>query len=202
MKSQPYVLGLSPRPELDYSLFPSVSFTHVLCSVRYLTLSPPRHAQVSLLTPSYLGSVFLPVSTVVFSLFLVALSPFSCVWPIYNTAFLFSPHLLHSLLPSSPSYSYKILSQLLFSVWGSIAGTSQLLTGDLSLVSMGSGFQLHQFCFQFNDSPVKNAFLWEHLLPPHPNRVLSLMSYYLLTVTDLASLRQHCLLPVRKTPTF
>lgn len=79
MKSQPYVLGLSPRPELDYSLFPSVSFTHVLCSVRYLTLSPPRHAQVSLLTPSYLGSVFLPVSTVVFNLFLVALSPFSCV---------------------------------------------------------------------------------------------------------------------------
>lgn len=127
---------------------------------------------------------------------------FSCVWPIYNTAFLFSPHLLCSLLPSSPSHSYKILSQILFSVWGPIAGTSQLLTGDLSLVSMGSGFQLHQFCFQFNDSPLKKAFLWEHLLPLHPSRVLSLMSYYLPTVTDLASLRQHCLLPVRKTLTF
>lgn len=174
MKSQPYVLGLSPRPQLVYSLFPSVSFTHFLCSVRYLTLSSPRHTLVSLLNLSYLSSVFLPVSSVVFTLFLVALSPFSRVWPIYNTVFMFSPHLC-SLLPASPSHSYKILSQILFSVWGSIAGSSQLLTGDLSLVSIGSGFQLwgflHQFCFQFNDPPLKNAFLWGHLLFPRQSAI-------------------------------
>lgn len=77
MKSQPYVLVLSPRPELVYSLFPSVSSTHFLCFVRYLTLTSPRHTLVSLLTRSYLSSVFLPVSPVVFTLLLIVLSPFS-----------------------------------------------------------------------------------------------------------------------------
>lgn len=164
MKSQPYVLVLSPRPELVYSLFPSVSSTHFLCFVRYLTLTSPRHTLVSLLTRSYLSSVFLPVSPVVFTLLLVVLSPFSCVWPIYNTTFLFPAPLLCSLLPDSCSHSYKVLSQILFSVSGSIAGTSELTTGELSLVSIRSEFYLwgflHQFCFQFNDSPLlKHALL-------------------------------------------
>lgn len=70
-----FLQGLSPRPELVCSLFPSVSFTHFLCSVRHLTHSFPRATLVSLLIPSCLSSVFLPVSSIVFSLYLAALSP-------------------------------------------------------------------------------------------------------------------------------
>lgn len=70
-----FLQGLSPRPELLCSLFPSVSSTHFLCSVRYLTHSFPRATLGSVLIPSCLSCVFLPVSFIVFSLYLVALSP-------------------------------------------------------------------------------------------------------------------------------
>lgn len=102
----------------------SMCFTHlfsVLWGSSYFVL------QAMQWFPCYLPStlalfffLFLPLSLL--SSLLSFLSSF--VWPIYYTAFLSSHPLLHSLIPSSPFHSYKIISQILSLVWGSIPGAS------------------------------------------------------------------------------
>lgn len=168
--------------------------------MRYLTLSSSRHALVSLLTPSYLGSGFLPVSSCCLHSFPCCL--FSCIWPRYNTTFLLPPHLPCSLLTASPSLSFKILSQILFSVWGSNTGASQLLTGDLSTVSVRSGFQLWSFLHQFCPSLMTQLLRMSSSENIYVSHMWSVMSCYFPTVTDLASFRQQCPFPIRKIPTF
>lgn len=96
-----FLQGLSPRPELVCSLFPSVSSTHFLCSVRHLTHSSPRVTLVSLLIPSCLSSGFLPVPSILFSLYLT-LSP---VFDPYTLP----PHLC-SLFSRQPSCFLLIFS--------------------------------------------------------------------------------------------
>lgn len=118
-----------------------VFHTLIFCFVRLFILSSPSHAVVSLLSPFYLSPVFLPVSSIVFTLFLVALSLF--IWAIYYTAFLSSPHLLHSLIPASPFHSYKIISQILslvslgINTRGLIAANWRPVTNGVRISSVG-----------------------------------------------------------------